>query len=331
MMKSATLAALLCAFGVSAQAGAGSGESAATFLRLEQGGRGIGMAGAYTAVADDSSAWWWNPAGAAWSIRREFAASYTKFVETMNTQYASVLWPTTKELGTFGASLTYMSIPGIDGFDSTGKPAGKLTANGYAASLGYARMLMDNLSAGANVKILGQKLATEQGSGFAADAGLQYRQSGLGLGISVQNMGPKLSVGGGSSPLPLNIRAGLSYTPHPKVILALDEEKPRDGDFRLHVGGEWKVSQAFALRAGFQQLPFLGSGAGYSMGVGYATALGTSGGWAGENTPWWEKKLEESAEEPGKPEGAYLLFMDYGFVSYGNLADTHRFTLGVRF
>lgn len=327
-------AAALCFLGAlapEARAGAGVGESGATFLRMEQGGRGIGMGGAYTAVADESSAWWWNPAGAAWGKRREVAISHAKFVETMHTQYLSVLWPASKELGTFGASLTYMTIPGIDGFDENGRPAGKLTANGYAASLAYARMVMEGLSAGVNVKIIGQKLATEQGTGFAGDVGLQYRQGPLGFGVAVQNAGPKLAIAGGSSPLPLNVKAGLSYTPHPKVILAVDEEKARDTDFRLHLGGEWKVSQAFSLRAGFQQLPTLGSGAGYAMGVGYATALGTAGGWAGENTPWWEKKLEESAEEPGKPEGAYLVFIDYGFVSYGNLADTHRFTLGVRF
>ena len=40
-----------------------AGVRAAEFLTIPVGARGIGMGSAYSAVADDISAIWWNPAG----------------------------------------------------------------------------------------------------------------------------------------------------------------------------------------------------------------------------------------------------------------------------
>lgn len=328
-MKKAALTACLLLGAGRLWAATGAGTATATFLRLEQGTRGIGMGGAFVSLADDASSLWWNPAGMANAKLREVSVSYAKFVENTGSQFGGVLLPLSPALGAVGGSFTYFSVPGLDGFDANKNSSGKLTANSYAASLAYARKIIEHVSIGANFKIVGQRLATEQGTGFASDFGIQYRESALGLGVVVQNVGGNYSMAGYSSPLPTNVRAGVSFAPHPKLTLAFDEEKPRDGAFKLHVGGEWRATTAFSLRAGFQQLPNLGSSAGYTMGVGYTSALGASGGWAGEETPWWEKKMEDADKQ--RPDGAYFLTFDYAFVSYGDLSDTHRFSIGVKF
>lgn len=327
------LAASLLAIPLAARnlsAASAGGTTSVSFLLLEQGARGIGMGGAYTAVADDAAAAYWNPAGLANAAFREVSVSETKFIENTNSQYVSAVVPVSPAIGSFGASFTYFSIPGIDSFDANKNSAGKLTANYYAGALSYARLLAPHLTAGASLKFVGAKLATESGQGVAGDVGLQYRQSGVGLGLSVQNMGSEFMIATAKQPLPLDVRMGISYQPHARIILAFDEEKPRDEPYKLHLGAEWRVNTAFTLRGGFEQIPNAGSSAGYSAGLGYVMALGSSNGWAGEETPWWEKKLEES-EKTSRPEGAYLVFFDYAFVSYGDLSDTHRLTVGVKF
>jgi hypothetical protein len=329
-MKGALLACLWAFFASPARAASAGGTTAVSFLLMEQGVRGIGMGGAQTAVADDASSVYWNPAGLAHASFREVNVSQAKFIENTNSQFLSAVLPVSAGVGSFGASFTYFTIPGIDGYDAAGVSAGKLTANYYAGSLAYGRMLMPHLSGGVNVKFIGAKLATESGQLVAGDAGLQFRQNGVGVGISLQNMGGKFPIGGSSQFLPFNIRAGVSYQLHKRFILAFEEEKPRDEAYRLHLGGEWKVNTAFTLRAGYEQIPNAGSTAGYTAGLGYVMALGQPSGWAGEETPWWEKKLEES-EKTSRPEGSYLLCFDYAYVSYGDFSDTHRFALGVKF
>jgi hypothetical protein len=49
------------------------GTTTATFLRMGQGARSEGMGGAFTAVADDAYATYWNPAGLAQITRQELA------------------------------------------------------------------------------------------------------------------------------------------------------------------------------------------------------------------------------------------------------------------
>jgi long-subunit fatty acid transport protein len=326
-MRTLLLAVLLAP---SAMAASNGGTTGAEFLKIEQGARALGMGGAYAALADDASSMWWNPAGLARAQYREASVTHAKFVESIVTQYVNFIYPVSKEIGSFGASFTYMNIPGIDGFDAAKGSSGKITVNGFAASLAYGRELIEHLTAGVNFKYIGQKLDTDSGKAFAADLGLQYRQEKFGLGASVQNVGKSLEMAGTSSPLPKIWRAGVFYNPHEKITFSLDEEKAQEGEFRFHIGSEWRVSNHFALRGGFEQIPNLGASAGYTFGLGYLTSLGGPSGWAGDDTPWWEKKLDDG-DKPSRPEGAYILYFDYAFVSFGDLSDTHRFTLGVKF
>ena len=52
-------------------------EYAADFLNIGVGGRALGMGGAYASIADDGSAFYWNPAGLPYLVKREVTLQHT--------------------------------------------------------------------------------------------------------------------------------------------------------------------------------------------------------------------------------------------------------------
>lgn len=302
-----------------------SGSSTATFLRLEQGARALGMGGAFVAVSDDVHSLWWNPAGLVRSKFQELTISHTQFIEDVNSQFAGFKMPLKGKKASVGASLLYFNVPGIEGYDANGNATGDLEANAYSGALSYSKAMDTRLSFGANVKLISQKLASESGQGFAADFGLQIWQKPLALGLGLYNVGPKLSIGGFSNSLPLNLRVGLGYYFAKDMVFAADFEKPNDADSKFHLGAEWKIRSNLGLRAGYQNLKDLGS-AGWTLGLNVVQL-------------WWQQPQGEAApvfkednlEEMVGGEAKALISIDYAFVSYGDLDATHRLTLSFKF
>jgi hypothetical protein len=65
----------------------GSSATGFTFMRIGVGARPVGMGGAYTAVADDANALFWNPAGLA--LAPGFCADVTMMKLLQSVSYAS--------------------------------------------------------------------------------------------------------------------------------------------------------------------------------------------------------------------------------------------------
>lgn len=74
----AILPACLCAQG---------GDNAASFLELGIGARGMAMGGAFIAVANDGSAFYWNPAGASLLQRAELSGMYASLFKSLETHF----------------------------------------------------------------------------------------------------------------------------------------------------------------------------------------------------------------------------------------------------
>src|SRR5262247_2580132 len=83
------------------------GTSGATVLNIPVGARAIGMGEAYTAVADDASSLYWNPAGIAFLNQSQAAFMYNQLYNNLNYHNAALALPL--ENGGLGASISYLT------------------------------------------------------------------------------------------------------------------------------------------------------------------------------------------------------------------------------
>ena len=90
--RASALAGLL--IGLSAAAPAAADKYAGEFLKIQVGARAIGMGGAFSAVADDATAPYWNPAGMVYLPYREILPQHSeKFGSLVNHDYLGLVLP----------------------------------------------------------------------------------------------------------------------------------------------------------------------------------------------------------------------------------------------
>ena len=118
----------------------------------------------------------------------------------------------------------------------------------------------------------------------------------VGLGANYVDMG---EIEGrddvGNDPLPLTLKMGIAWSGE-ALTLAADVAKPQDNDLYWCVGAEWWMREIIALRAGYKTNQDIAEG--WSAGLGF--------------------KFQR-------------IHLDYAYVPYGDLGNTHRISLGMKF
>jgi uncharacterized protein UPF0164 len=277
------------------------GTSGGEILSIPVGARAIGMGEAYTAMADDVSSLYWNPAGLAILNQSQASFMYNQWLKDLTFSNGSLAVPL--ENGGIGASLSYLSYGTIDAFDSQGNPAGTVNAYSGVATVGGA-WLGDIWSAGFNLKGIQGQLADVKATGFATDLGatLVYPKEFMGGTLrgaaTVRNLGPGLKYIDQSDPLPEEWRIGLAAVQmmNQKLNLSMDYGQQRDLDGSIYMGAEYLPIPNIALRAGY----------------------------AGSHT-------ESSGIRAGLGLKIKDLSFDYAFSPYGDLGMTQRYELTMRF
>jgi len=291
--------------------------SSAQFLSLGFGARALGMGEAFTAVADDISCLYYNPAGlvqkdASQSPVREALFSHAWHVQdTAISQLGYMARP-------YAYAVTYFSAGELDGrADITGEQTGSFTATdlAVAASRGFS---LGPLAAGVSGRFISQRIKSSGATSFAADLGLLYRFEGTpySAGASLINFGTKVKFEDKSYPLPLKLRLGAAAAfREQKLLFALDAEFPNDAPAALRAGAEYSGVESLAFRLGYKTTA--GSQRDAILGSGYGdTATGVDalyGFFAGFGFKYASFNL------------------DYALLPYGDLGSAHRFSLGMRF
>lgn len=284
------------------QAAKGSG---ASFLKIPVGAKAAGLGSAFTAVASDVSAIYWNPGCLARMKGSELGLMRTELYGDTRLDFLGYAQAT--RAGNFGIAATYLTQQGIQGRDSQGRRTSDFTASDLAMMLNYSR-LVKSVGLGVNLKYIRQRIADASASGLALDLGASYRpMSKVRLGFAVQHLGPGMKFTNERFSLPLTVSAGAGYIMGGNFLVSADvRHRVYENKTSFSIGTELQAFQGIYLRSGY----LAGAQAGGGSGTAADALLRISVGFG--------LKLNNFT-------------MDYSFMPMGELGNAQRMSIGKRF
>jgi hypothetical protein len=313
-----------------------TGTTAAKFLAIPVGPRAVAMGGAFSAVTNDASAMYWNPAGMAFATQNEALISHAEWIADLNFNYGGVIVPV-PNFGTLGVNITSLTMGEMERTTET-LPDGTgefFNASSVAIGLSYARNLTDWFAVGVNVKYITENIWNSSANALAVDFGTLFDTpfEGLKFAAVMSNFGQKMQLSGddllvqkdispiaGNNPninanlttdkfdIPLNLRIGFSYevlnSASQNLILALDAAYPNDNSENLSIGAEYSAfNDLISLRAGYRGIGMEDTEESFTAGGGIRYGI----------------------------VGNLAIRVDYAFQKFGRLKDVHQFALGILF
>lgn len=310
------------------------GTAAAQFLKIGVGARAMGMGGSFTAVANDISTIYWNPAGIANLDRTSIGFTHSQWFADITHDFAGVVVPISSSdfLAVHATTLN----TGEQEVTTVANPDGAgvfYDVRDLAIGLSYARQLTDKFSVGISGKYVMQTLYNVQASSFTLDIG-SYLRTGfhnLIIGMAISNFGGSMQLDGrdlitiadvNSSfsgdynpdarlttqeyPLPLIFRVGLSMdfiggkepvieSQDFRLTLATEGIHLNDNNERFNIGSEISWTETVFLRGGYK--------------INYDTEKWAAG--VGVNFPIGNQKVA----------------FDYAYIDFDNLGNVSQFSL----
>jgi tetratricopeptide (TPR) repeat protein len=249
-----------------AQGGQGGTESN---LNYGFGARAMGLGNAFTAMADDPTAVYWNPAGLEYIDQQSATLFHTSLWEGISYDFAGYVLPTLSQ-GTFGAGLGRIGVGEIEETGPEGVKLGKFSQQEMHFFFAYAKKMPYNITPGITLRLV-QRSWTNLSSlgnlvetGIGLDMGMMYRPEWLGspwlqdwsVGLNVQNiLPPQLQEGTGIDVFPMAYRLGffkkLRLVGGEAANFVFDFDYSTHRDLRLHFGTEYSIHEMGSLRLGY--------------------------------------------------------------------------------
>jgi long-subunit fatty acid transport protein len=258
------------------------------------------MGGAFTGVADDATAIYWNPAGACQLTGRELTLGHTEYVADIKMANAAYTVPMGRYTVGVGVKNLYVEDwrRDIDG-NVLGTFVNNLTSLGVMLSY----KMDSGISIGGVINGLHEQLDTERASGVGLDVGMMYPIGGISLGVVVKNLGTGMNYGDVNAALPTDLRIGIGYggLASGKALVSSDIDIPMEGTKSLSVGGEYNLYKTLYIRGGYtfrEGGSELGPLYGLNAGLGFC--------------------IDEYK-------------VNYGLAPFGDFATVHRISLNTRF
>ena len=229
------------------------------FLEIGTSARATGMGSAFTAIADDATAVFWNPAGLVEARGNQFHLSQVEWPADTNLSSAVLSFNPSIMPGTFGLSvrsfwLDPMLVRTAPLPEGTGQT---FDAGSVGFGLSYSRFWTDKFSAGFTLSYLHMGLAEESVNTASFDFGIIYRIGirGLRLGMVIQNLGGKITYDELPAKMPTNFKVGASFNMieqgSSRLLAAAEFQHPSDNAERMNVGVEYKMRELLYGRLGY--------------------------------------------------------------------------------
>lgn len=320
--------------GNSAFAQAKVGTAGLQFLKVGVGARATSMGDAFTAVANDVSALYYNPGGLVQLRKPEAIFTLIEYPAGLKFVFVGGAMPVRGTPGVLGIQIT--SLFSDDMVETTPEsPYGTgrtFTASDLAAGITYSHRLTDKFSVGGTLKMLSEQLADESATGWSADVGTFYTTGWkkINIGMVIQNFGPDMEFESSPFPLPISFKFGISMlaweTPLYDLLLAGEFVHPNDNIEFYHIGAEFTAMNMVSFRLGkrinalkrdswedyqqdqqldpFVEFPLIDEDGGLTLD-GVSAGLGLD-----------------------LPEAGVTI--DYAWAGIGTLGSAHRFTVGYK-
>lgn len=318
---------MLCYYAMAAETDVGT--TGGSTIKISVGARAAGMGDAFVGVADDLNCIYWNPAGLGIIERTQFSATHTEWLADTRYEWVGFAQSFTKwvTVGVDAAFFYTGQIPRtiestVGGYEEDGVFEYNNTNFRLAVGSGAYRRIRVGASFQvfqqevAYERIVKQQLPDKKARSTFANFGILYEPvDNVRIGVTVQNIGGEIEgLGERNEQLPRIIRFGAAYTMRVaqeglpqeieaeqrsnKLIIAGDVIKPVDQSIGVNVGVEYSFQNGFVLRGGYQSNTDFDLLSSLRGGLGYLT-------------PTYR--------------------VDYAFVPYGDIGNTHRVTFTLSF
>lgn len=241
----------------------------APHLLFSNSAEAAGFGEAYSTLANDASAAFWNPAGLAQLESFSFTGvSATALQYDRNFSAANIAYHI-DEIGTVAFGVTQSGVKDIQQRDDQGVHTGDFDNTNLVFGLSYARRITENLSFGITGRFINQDLHVQVDKGYSADVGVRYDEDLFSVGAVFQSMVGKV----GPNELPRSFRLGGSLRPAGGLITSVDLvlDDIEDSNARRYAnfgaGYEWEINDIILVpRAGLHDgAPSFGGGIGFGL------------------------------------------------------------------
>lgn len=220
-------------------------------LLIPVGARSIATSGAFVANTVGLEAIYYNPGGL--DLQKgsgEAMFSYMSHIADMNLSYFAAAIHNSS-LGSVALSIKNLDFGNIpvttidvpDGTGATYSPTFMTTC------LTYSKVITDRVSAGANVKLLYEKILNTSATGVALDFGVQYKFEDipLFLGATIKNVGTNMSYSGQDLEYKLKVNDPNNIDIKEITASVTTEEFEIPSYFELAVAYEYNIDESFIL------------------------------------------------------------------------------------
>lgn len=281
-----------------------AGTSGAQFLKIGAGARSTAMGDAFVAVADDVNSVVFNPAGLATISKPELTAMHTEYFQDINYDFGAFAYPT--DMGAFAVSAATLKVEDLEKRALDESRQGSFEAMDAAYGLSFARNFGPLTSLGITSRYIKQEIDNVSAGTLSGDIGILRRlgHRPIKVALAVRHLGGDIKFRNEADPQPLTIDGGTSISlMRERLLLGLNIKKTRDDGLRFGLGTEYHLTmnQDFnvTVRGGYNSTRTNTEGAsGLSAGAGL---------------------------------GFRQFAFDFAWVPFGDLGNTFRYSLHIKF